>query len=329
MIKKLLTLASVSLMMFGQANAQKISEPNLFSQCDSTQLPLAESSKPKVIATGMRFLEGPTWSVNTQRFYFSEMNFDSDQSNGPKSNIYQWHQDSGVKLVAQELGTNGLLADNDKLYVMDHGQRALSTVNLTELNNPSISNLQLTPLVTNYNNKAFNSPNDLVRHSKGHIYFTDPDWQLGPRQQHTPFTGVYWRAPNGELTLVSNLHNKPNGIALSPDESTLYVGDYSNKVTLYELNADGSIGNIKTRLDVASPDGMAVDCAGNLYVTSHGPGEVQIFNAAHQHLRTIHFGESVTNLAFGGKDGKTLLVTSAKGTLFTLRTELAGLGQFM
>ena len=229
------------------------------------------------------------------------------------------------------LGTNGLAFDaNDKLVVADHGNRQIARIN--------DSIFTRTTLADRYEGKRLNSPNDLVFHPNGDIYFTDPPYGLdgldANKTKELPFAGVYRLKPNGEVTLLTKELTRPNGIAISPDAKTLYVAVSDGKAPVYmayDLQPDGTIARGRVFFDpgplaaqgrIGSADGMKVDAKGNLFAT--GPGGVLIFNAAGKHLGTIMTGERTANVAFGD-DGSTLYMT-ADHKLMRIRTSTKGLG---
>lgn len=319
--KKVLLLVSPILLLVSVFSAYSYELPEKNSQentgsCRASYNSLTEPSQASLINANFLFLEGPTWSAQTQSFYFSEMNFDSEQATGPFSTIYQLTLPNNITSFIENSGSNGLLAKGNALYSMNHGTRSLSRFNLTDKTREV--------LVDNFQGQHFNSPNDLTLHSAGHIYFTDPNWQLGDRVQETPFTGVYWLNTQGDISLVDKTLDKPNGIILSPDQKTLYVGDFGNKISVYQVNEDGSVGERKTFATIKVPDGMAIDCAGNLYATSHSEGNIYVYSPQGKLLNKIKVGSSLTNVAFGGIDMKTLLITTGKG-LFTLKVTIPGL----
>ena len=142
-------------------------------------------------------------------------------------------------------------------------------------------------------------------------------------------TGVYRVPPDGQAILVDGALDKPNGIALSPDGTVLYVADYNGggangRVGQYPVNPDGSTG---ARSDFAAgvsvPDGMAVDCAGNLYATAHEAGQIFVYAPTGTKTTTISVAPSLTNVAFGGADGMTLYATAGKG-LYAIQMNLPG-----
>jgi len=141
-------------------------------------------------------------------------------------------------------------------------------------------------------------PNDVIVRSDGNIYFTDPD------------TGFYWFSTKGALTGPMKQVNRPNGIELSLDENTLYVGDVGNKtITKYTLAADGTVMTMSPFVTTmnGTVDGMCVDCAGNIYAGTSGG--VEVYSSAGTYIGTVNTGES-SNCTFACTDRKTMYVTS-------------------
>jgi gluconolactonase len=168
-----------------------------------------------------------------------------------------------------------------------------------------------TTLVGTYDGKRFNSPNDLAVRSDGNIYFSDPNYQA-PNPAPQSATRVYRLAPGAsEVTVIDANRSQPNGVTLSAEERTLYVSG-TDGIFSYPVQMDGSVGS-GTRMNGftgGGSDGMAMDCAGNLYATSGkrivvlSPAGMEIGSVA------VNDAESVTNVAFGGADHKTLFITS-------------------
>jgi gluconolactonase len=276
---------------------------------------LLEGAQPKLLADGFVFVEGPVWSDQLGALLFSEMDFGGDGSNGPPSKIHLVTEGGQPLVFLANGGSNGLAIDETGLLACTHDTQAVSRIDLTTK--------ERTLLAPHVNGKHFNSPNDLVPSSTGHIYFTDPDWQLGSRKNETGITGVYWRSPDGKVTLVEGTLPKPNGIHLSPDEKTLYVGANDGKVYRYSIDATGRPQGKRQFASVDGPDGFTVDCAGNLYVASHGAGKVEVFGPKGEKLHSISVAPKTTNLAFGGSDRKTLYVTAGSG-VYSLRGQIPG-----
>jgi gluconolactonase len=177
-------------------------------------------------------------------------------------------------------------------------------------------------------NARFDSPNDLAVGRDGTLYFSDPDYQA-PSPLPQPKTGAYRVAPGGSTaTTIADGRQQPNGVTLSPDGSKLYLSG-SDGVYVYPVMADGSLGGGTRFGNVSSSDGMAIDCAGNLYTTANQ--EVTILDSMGKELGKIAVGsvQSVTNLAFGGADHKTLYITalgaSGQAGLFRLQAAVPGL----
>jgi gluconolactonase len=174
-----------------------------------------------------------------------------------------------------------------------------------------------------YDGKRFNSPNDLVVHSSGAIYFTDPPYGL-VRQMNDPakelsFQGVYRITPDGKVTLLSTELERPNGIGFSPDEKTLYVANSHGPrmiVMSFPVKQDGSLGEgsvffdgrpLARKWDRGSLDGMAIDQHGNVWTTA--PGGVAILSPEGKHLGSLITTQRTANCKFG-EDGSTLFIAA-------------------
>ncbi len=197
-----------------------------------------------------------------------------------------------------------------------------------------------------FNGRPFNSPNDLVLDARGRIYFTDPRYS-GHEPIEQPVQGVYRIDPDGRVSLVAANVGKPNGIAVSPDQATLYIASLDNgsfddlppdtpltpgrmALLAYDLAPDGSARFRRTLVDFSpgvGPDGISVDRDGNIYCAIPGerPG-IHVFSPAGKELAYIPTPESPTNVKFGrggGPDGQTLFITAGK-SLYRIRVERTG-----
>jgi gluconolactonase len=277
--------------------------------------PPSSAAHPDRIKDGFVFVEGPVWSAELGAFFFSEMDFGHEGKNGPPSKIHRLVLPSTVDVFIPDAGSNGLAVDSQGLVACTHDTQTLSRYDLTTK--------ARSVFVADYQGKHFNSPNDVALHSAGYAYFTDPDWQLGQRPNQTGVTGVYLRKPSGEVLLVDGTLSKPNGVTLSPDETKLYVGSASGVIEVYQVLADGSLTGRQPFAEVKEPDGMAADCAGRLYVASHSAGELWVLSPEGKALSVIKVAPRATNVAFGGPDRKTILITAGTG-LYTLRSETPG-----
>ncbi len=282
---------------------------------------ISASATVRTIAEGFDWVEGPLW-VNGLGLLFSDI---------PQNKIYVWNESDGAKLYltpsgytgsAQrggETGSNALLLDNDgNLVLCQHGDRRLAKMD-APLSDPQP---RFTTIVGEYMAKKFNSPNDACFNRAGDLYFTDPAYGLEKRMEdpakELSFQGVYKFSKSGQLDLLTKDLSRPNGIALSPDEKTLYIAnsDPENAFwTACDLDEDGMIKTRRIFYDATNlvekekglPDGLKVDVDGNIFAT--GPGGIWIFNAQGKILGKIKTDQATSNCAFG-KDGKSLFITA-------------------
>jgi gluconolactonase len=228
--------------------------------------------------------EGPTWVAAQGAFYFS--NF--IQGGGDLSgDIIKYTPGGDCEIAFEDVGTNGLAVSADgNLLGARHQDRTVSKFNLTTE--------EITVLADMYMTDLLDSPNDLIERADGSIYFTNPTYELAGREEGVG-RAVFWRNPSGTLALIDQPGGQPNGIALSPEGDRLYVVNSG----VYDLDATGTPTDSAQGMDL-SADGLAVDCAGNIYRSG---GAIQ--SPTGENLGNFPGG---TNQAFGGTDGKTLLV---------------------
>ena len=244
-------------------------------------------------------VEGTVWFGDA--LYVSEI---SSDPNPPKARILRVPTTGAVTIAYATSGSNGLAVDlMGRLIGASHTAGAVQAFNLT--------NMTATSIVSGYMGSRLNTPNDLTVRSDGTIYFTDPDYQApSPRPQ--AMTRVY-RLPPGatEPVVVDATRSNPNGITLSLDEAFLFLTD-GQGLYRYPVNADGSTGTA-TRIAqsmISSGDGMGIDCAGTLYVTSQNRLFLINPTGAGTVLGSITVNvQSATNVAFGGANHQTLYVS--------------------
>ena len=296
-------------------------------------------AKLEVLAQGFDWSEGPVWVPAKKGGYllFSDV---------PRNIIYKWKPGEEAKIYLKpsgytgsvprgaELGSNGLLLDDQgKLVICQHGDRRIARMT-APLDRPQ-SKFQT--IVDRFQNKRFNSPNDLVFHKDGDLYFTDPPYGM-PKKFKDPnreidFQGVFRVAKNGKVSVVTKKMTRPNGIAFSPDYKTLYVAQSDPSAALwraFDVQPDGSTTNSRVLFDATSlaksrrglPDGFKVDQNGNLFAS--GPGGVLVISPKGKHLGTILTGQATSNCCFG-EDGKTLFIT-ADMYIFRIRLNTKGAG---
>jgi gluconolactonase len=277
------------------------------------------------LATGFGFTEGPVWHPDGY-LLFSDPNNNNIHRYDPRDgglSIYRPNSGyTGIDIARyKQPGSNGLALDpQGRLTINEHGNRRVTRLE---------KNGALTVLADRYEGKRLNSPNDLVYRSDGTLFFTDPPFGL-PRMyddpaKELPFSGVFRRSPAGELKLVSTDLKGPNGIALSPDETFLYVANWDEQrkvVVRYDVNGDGTLSNGTVFADLTlergdeALDGLKVDRDGNVFVS--GPGGVWVFAPSGARLGLLKLPELPANLAWGDADGRTLYLTAQAG-LYRIR----------
>jgi gluconolactonase len=283
---------------------------------------IPKDAKIERLATGFDWSEGPVWVKDGDYLVFSDVPRNVVHRFKEGEGVSKWLTPSGFTGASPrggEMGSNGVTLDNEgRLTLCQHGDRRVARMD-APFDKPQG---KFVTLVDNYQGKRFNSPNDLVFHSSAAFYFTDPPYGL-EKQWDDPareleFCGVYRVEPNGEIALVTDEMSRPNGIALSPDERTLYVANSDEDKPIwmaFELDDNGLAKDGRVFFDATElfktkqglPDGLKVDAQGNVFAT--GPGGVLVFGPDGKHLGTIVTGDKIANCAFGD-DGKTLYMTS-------------------
>ncbi len=189
----------------------------------------------------------------------------------------------------------------------------------------NIATLERTSVAEQFNGNVFNSPNDLTLAADGTIYFTDPSFQRDAAPGGQEKTSVYRVATDGTVSVVDDTMSNPNGISLSPAGDVLYVAGGGEQGVLRAYPIVNGVPQAGKDLvsGVAVPDGMAVDCLGNIYVTEHTSQRVRVFTSAGKQIATIKVDANVTNAAFGGPLGKTLYLSGA-GAIWKLELDVTG-----
>lgn len=284
--------------------------------CDGTA-PAGELTPVRIEAanttrTEPGLFEGPVW-INDS-LYFSDFVF----TNGFSSRIQKLDASGAVTTAIEDSGSNGLAVDGNGLLVAGtHKYKSLSRFNPATGERSSV--------VEQYNGNVFNSPNDIAIAKDGTIYFTDPAFQRDAAPGGQEKTGVYRVAVDGTVTLVDDTITNPNGIALSPAEDVLYVngGGEQGLLRAYPIvNGVPQAGkDLVTGLTI--PDGMAVDCKGNIYLTEHIARQLRVYTPAGEQIAQATTDANLTNAAFGGVEGKTLYLTGA-GSLWKIELNITG-----
>jgi len=293
---------------------------------------LAPDAQMEKLAGGFVWSEGPVWIRKTWELLFSDV---------PTNRIYRWSEKSGLSVFLEpsgytghtqsfrEPGSNGLAVDRGgNLIVCQHGDRRISRLR---------ADGTFEPLAEFVNGRRLNSPNDVCVASNGDLYFTDPPYGLAGLNdsplKELMFNGVYLRRRSGEVVLLTRRLAFPNGIALSPDEKTLYVNQSDPRaptITAFQVKSDGTLGEGSVLFDATPlvpgrkglPDGLKVDASGNLWTS--GPGGILVISPAGTLLGILNTGEPTANCGWGD-DGGTLYIT-ANSYLLRIRTRTRGAG---
>lgn len=306
MKKITLLLLFIPLIFFGQ-NDFIGSVERFSSEIDEF---FSKDSKIEIIAKGFSWSEGPVWSKKLNAVLFSDV---------PNNVIYKWDEKNGLDVFLDKIGysgivpnskksgTNGLIIDhNGNLIICMHGDRRI--VMLTDWKSDKVF-----PIITSFNNKLFNSPNDLVYDSKKNLFFTDPPYGLqrgdNDKLKELEFNGVFRLSNNGQLkVLIKNL-SRPNGIAISVDEKTLYVANSDSKnpvIMKYKITDEGVEnpevffnGTELSKKEIGLFDGLKIHPTGTVFAT--GPGGVLLINPDGNHIGTIKSEVRSANCAFDDK----------------------------
>jgi gluconolactonase len=279
-----------------------------------------EGAEVERLATGFDFTEGPIWNAEGNYLLFSDMVGDVRR---------RWDEQDGVTEVARPSNKgNGMTYDAEgRLIVCEHATSQVVRQRPDGL---------FETIASHYRGKELNSPNDVVVKSDGSVYFTDPTFGRLPdfgveREQELDFQGVY-RLPagDGDLQLLVDDFEQPNGLCFSPDESLLYVNDTPRAhIRVFDVRPDGTLANGRLFfenigrgvIEEGVPDGMKCDERGNVYVT--GPDGIWVISPEAEYLGVIEAPENVHNLNWGDPDWRTLYLTCIT-SLYRVQMKVAG-----
>jgi gluconolactonase len=289
---------------------------------------VVESNQPEQLGTGFVFTEGPVWHPEGYWLFV-------DLFREPAI-ICRLRPGGQVETIREPSGmTNGMTLDLQGRLVMCE----METRQITRIE----SDGSILVLADKWEGKRLHRPNDIVGHSNGSLYFTNPSGRVDPSEREIDFAGVHRIAPDGTVTAVVTDTMYPNGLAFSPDERTLYVANTRRDndcqaekergevcthqfINAYDIAPDGTASNGKPFANMHSaedgvPDGMKVDIEGRVYCT--GPEGVWVFDSQGNHLGIIRLPEIPANCAWGGPDNRTMFFT-ARHSIFTMRMKTPG-----
>ncbi len=279
-----------------------------------------KNAKIELLAEGFDWAEGPVWVDRLNGVLFSDV---------PNNKVYMWNEKKGLSIFLEPSGmtnysptnksdgSNGLALDkNGNLILCQHGDRTIARLKKWNFKNPSFD-----IIVEKYEGKRLNSPNDLVFDKSGSIYFTDPPYGLKIQDddplKELNFNGIYRWSESKGIELLSKSMKRPNGIILSEDEKTVYVGNSdkdNNVIIAFDNDKNGLVnervffdGNILSKNRVGLFDGLKLHSSGIIFTT--GPGGVLLLDSKGKHLGTIMPGKATANCAFDS-DESYLYLTS-------------------
>ncbi|MGA8938000.1 MAG: SMP-30/gluconolactonase/LRE family protein [Acidobacteriaceae bacterium] len=288
---------------------------------------IAPGTEPEVVSGGYVFTEGPMWRGG--RLWFSDEEGGKVHAitpDGKDTVLTDFSQGPYARPHGQKTGPNAMATSKDGSVAMceQYGRAVVRLIGESGAMKPI-------PFFDSYEGRRLNSPNDLVFLPDGSFFFTDPPYGLkggdhDPAKQLS-FDGVF-HYKDGKLTPIIKDLTLPNGIALSPDNRTLYVNNSgpAERVIAYSLHSDGSVGMPHNVIEFTGkegpgvPDGMKIDSRGDIWTT--GPGGIRIITPQGKVLGQIILPEVAANLAWGG-DGSTLYIT-ARTHIYRLHTLVQG-----
>ncbi len=278
------------------------------------------NSEIETVVSGLKFLEGPAWHPYERHLRFSDILGNS---------TLQWSESAGLSIYRRNSHmANGNTYDRKGRLLSCHHASSRVT-RMDDMHGKET----MTTLASHFQGKELNSPNDIIVKRDGSIYFTDPPFgreaKVGiPRETQLDFNGVYRLDPaNAALTLLTSALNRPNGLCFSRDESLLYINDSPEyKIHVFDVEADGGIANQRLFAGTQGagpgvPDGMKIDCAGNLYCCAQGG--LHVYHRDGNFLGRLLSPMQITNFTWGDDDMRSIYLTGIT-TLYRVRTSIAG-----
>jgi gluconolactonase len=274
---------------------------------------LVASDSVETLAEGFKFTEGPLWQPDGG-LLFQDIKAER---------TYRLTPEGSVRILREktEAANGQTFAADGRIFFCEQNGRRISAMN------PDGTGVET--ITETWSGQRLNSPNDIVSRSDGRIYFTDPPYGVAPEDRALHFQGVYLLDGLGQARLLADDFEKPNGLAFSPDERTLYVCDTARyHVRAFDVDPSGALTAGSSRVfatldpgQPGGPDGMKVDRDGRVYVAvALG---VWVFEPDGKLLGILGLPKRPSNLNWGGPDGKTLAIT-AVDSVYSVRLNVAG-----
>ena len=273
---------------------------------------MAADANVTKLADGFGFTEGPVWIARDGGYLvFSDI---------PKNQLKKWTAKDGVTTFREpSQNANGNTLDRKgRLVTAEHSGRRVSLMEKES---------KVVTVVDQFENKKFNSPNDVVVKSDGTFWFTDPPYGL-PKGEKKEQEGnyVYRFDPATKITTIAVKDcDMPNGLCFSPDESKLYVADSGkpHHIRVFDVAKEGTVsdGKVFAVIEKGGPDGIRCDAQGRIWSSSGNGADVIAPDGSL--IAKINLPKGGANLCFGGKDGATLFITAREG-LYAVETKVKG-----
>jgi gluconolactonase len=332
-MKKLGSIVTLLILTTGCSTMKEVKTTGSIDRIDASLNDIiTKDATIEILAEGYQWSEGPVWIDTHKMLLFSDVKANT---------IYKWTAEKGAEVYItpsgytgsepsqrDEPGSNGLTLNQDgKLILCQHGDRRVALLD-APFDAPQPKYITI---ADNYDNKKFNSPNDVVSRRNGDLFFTDPPYGLPQKEKdptrEIPFQGVYKISTDGKVSLLVDSLTRPNGLAFTPDEKTLIVANSDPDKAMwyaFDMLENDSLSNARvlydatenTKTEKGLPDGLRIDRQGNIFAT--GPGGLWIFNAAGKLIGKIKLPEPTANCAFAD-DEKTLFITS---NMYLLRIKM-------
>ncbi len=258
------------------------------------------------VARGLRYTDGPAWSPGGFLLF----------ADVPNNRLLKYVPGGSTTLLRENsAGASGLAFDkNGRLYLAEGTARRVSKV----------ENDKETVLARDFEGKPLNAPNDLVVRRNGDILFTDPAFGSAMEERELDFHGLFRLSSKGELSALKRSQTRLNGVALSPDDNTIYFTDADRRLLLaIDVNNRGEVHNERelAKISEGIPAGLCVDSKGNIYVAAN---RILIYDKSGKALGHYSTPGKATNCVFGEADGKALFVTTGDG-VYRIQSSVPGL----